>query len=116
MATAFNTLAKNSMLQGLLDWNPGSVGSSMIFGAYTTDSDTAVVTSETGTYGSPSGGAMDISSTVVLSIGAGNSITHMRIQKGSGAGQYYIYKKDVTTMSFTFAGTINITSARISLS
>ena len=115
MATEFNALAKNAMLQGLKDWNPGSVGSSMIFGAYTSDADGAIVTSQSGTYGTPSSGAMDITANVVLSISAGNTIVHMRIQKGTGT-IYVIYKKDVTTMTFTYAGTINITSAEISLS
>jgi len=118
MATAFHAVAKNVMLQGLLDWNPGTLGANMKFAAYSEDADGSVVGTPTaGTYSTPASGAMDITANVVLNIGAGNSIRHMRIQKGTAAGPavYIIYKKDVTTMTFTYAGTITVTSGEISL-
>lgn len=115
MATGFDTLAKNAMLQGLKDWNPGSVGTTFIFGAYSTDASASMVSSANGTYGTPSGGAMDITGNVTINVGAGNTITHMRIQKGTYPSDNTIYKKDVTSMAFTFAGTITVTSAEISL-
>jgi len=115
MATAFGVTAKNAMLQALKDWNPSSVGTAMNFGAYTTDADESGIVSAAGTYSTPASGAMDITANVVLNVPAGNTITHMRIQKGSGPTQSVIYKKDVTSMGFTFAGTITVTSGEISL-
>ena len=117
MATGFDSSAKNSMLQGLKDWEPASGFTAFTFGAFTTDADGALVESEDKTYGTIASGAMDISSNVVINIGASNSITHMRIMKlDTGTGDIYtIYKKDVTTMTFTYAGSITVTSAEISL-
>ena len=115
MATGSNVIVRNEMLQAILDYNPGSVGTTMKIGAYTTDSSVEVITTSSATYGTPSGGSMNISSNVVLNIPAGESVSHLRIQKGDYPNDTYIYKKDITTESFTFAGTITITSAQISI-
>jgi hypothetical protein len=115
MATGSNIIVRNEMLQAILDYNPSSVGTTMKIGAYTTDSSVAVITTASATYDSPSNGAMNISSNVVLNIGAGAEVGHLRIQKGDYPNDTYIYKKDISTESFTFAGTITITSAEISI-
>lgn len=115
MATNSNDLAKNAMLQAIKDWNPGSVGTTIKIGAYGSDVSASVITSASATYGTPSSGAMNISSNVVLSIGAGESVAHLRIQKGDYPNDTYIYKKDISEESFTYAGTITITSAEISI-
>lgn len=113
MATGSNVLAKNEMLQAILDWDANAGGTTMKIGAYTSDADGAVLASETATYGTPATSAMDITTNVVLNIDAGESVSHLRIEKP--ATGYYIYKKDITTESFTYAGTITITSAEISI-
>jgi hypothetical protein len=115
MATDSNVLARNAMLQALKDWNPGSVGTQIKIGAYSADSSVSVITAANATYGTPSSGSMALSANVVLNIGAGESVSHLRIQKGDYPNDTYIYKKDITTESFTFAGTITITSATISI-
>ena len=115
MATGSNTSVLNEMLQAIKDWDPGSFGATILIGAYTTDADTANLTSETATYSTPASGAMDITSNVVLNIDAGASVAHLRIHKSSYPNESYIYKKDITAESFTFAGTITITSAEISI-
>ena len=115
MATLFDALAKNAMLQGLKDWNPSSVGTTFIFGAYSTDASVSMVASANGTYGTPASGAMDITGNVTINVTAGNTVAHMRIQKGTYPNDNTIYKKDVTSMTFTYAGTITVTSAEISL-
>jgi|LGVF01.2.fsa_nt_gb hypothetical protein len=117
MATQSNVLAKNEMLQSIKDWNPGSAGAGIYIGAFSSDADTAEeATSAVVTYSTPASGAMDISANAVINISAGTSITHLRIRKtASGASMVYIYKKDITTESFTYDGTITITSAEISI-
>lgn len=115
MATGSNVAVRNMMLQAIKDWNPGSVGTTIKIGAYTSDSDTSVLTTASATYGTPSASAMNISSNVVLNISAGASVGHLRIQKGDYPNNYTIYKKDITAESFTYAGTITITSAQISI-
>lgn len=115
MATDSNLLARNAMLQALKDWNPGSVGTQIKIGAYTSDSSATVLDTANATYGTPSGGSMALSANVVLNIGAGESVSHLRIQKGDYPNDTYIYKKDITPESFTYAGTITITSATISI-
>ena len=119
MATEFNTLAKNAGLQGILDWNPDALGTTIYMVAYSSDVDGAYVAHATATYGTPSSGAMDITGNVTINIGAGNTITHLRIQKMNASAPtttaYPIYKKDVSSMAFTYAGTITITSGEISL-
>lgn len=115
MATGSSVAVRNEMLQAILDWNPSSVGTTVYIVAYTTDSDTGALDSETATYDTPASGAMDLSSNVVLNIDAGESVSHLRIQKGSYPNNHTIYSKDITTESFTYAGTITITSAEISI-
>jgi len=115
MATDTNILAKNQMLQAIKDWNPGLVGATIKIGAYASDSSASAIASNSATYGTPSGGAMNITANVVLSIPAGQTVTHLRIQKGDYPDDVYIYKKDITSESFTYAGTITITSAQISI-
>lgn len=115
MATGSNVLARNAMLQSILDWNPGAVGTTMLIGAYTTDVDTGLIEVATATYATPASSTMNITSNVVLNIGAGNTIAHLRIHKGSYPNDSYIYKKDITPEVFTLAGTITITSAEISI-
>ena len=115
MATGSNVITRNTMLQAIKDWNPGSVGTAIKIGAYTSDASASGVASTTATYGTPSAGAMNITSNVVLSISAGQSVAHLRIQKGDYPNDTYIYKKDITPESFTYAGTITITSAEISI-
>ena len=117
MATGFNAVAKDSMLEGLKVWAPVADTTAFTFGAFTTDADAALVVSTNGTYSIPASGAMNITANVVINIPADNSIAHMRIYKvvtGTGA-IHPIYGKAVTTMTFTYAGTITITSAQISL-
>ena len=111
-----NILVRNIMLEAILDWDPGSVGSAMLFGAYEADASNAVVTTESGSYGTPSGGSTNITSNVVLNIPADTTISHLRLQKGNNPNDTFIYKKDITPESFTFAGTITITSAEITIS
>jgi hypothetical protein len=115
MATGSNLLARNQMLQAIKDWNPGSQGTAIRIGAYETDNSASVVTAQTATYGTPASGSMNISSNVVLSIPENTSVGHLRIQKGDYPNDTFIYKKDIATESFTFAGTITITSAQISI-
>lgn len=115
MATQSNVIVRNAMLQAIKDWSPGSSGSTIKIGAFGSDVDADVITSETATYGTPTSGAMNISSNVVLNIDAGESVSHLRIQKGDYPNDNYIYKKDITEESFTYAGTITITSAEISI-
>ena len=111
MGTSSNPVALNEMLQAIKDWNIGGI--TILMGAYTTDIDTAVLTTAIATYSTPSAGAMDITSNVVLNIVAGSSVAHLRIQKTDAAN--YIYKKDIVAESFTYDGTITITSAAISI-
>ncbi len=115
MADGSNTAALNEMLQAIKDWSPDGL-TPIHMAAYTTDATAALITSTAATYGTPSAGAMDISSNVVLTIDAGESVSHLRIEKpGSTTDPVYIYKKDITTESFTYTGTITITSAEISI-
>lgn len=115
MATGSNVLVRDEMLQAIKDWSPGTAGTTIKIGAYTSDSSVSVITTSTATYGTPASGAMNISSNVVISIPAGESVAHLRIQKGDYPNDAFIYKKDITAESFTFAGTITITSAQISI-
>ncbi len=115
MATGSDVAVRNMMLQAIKDWNPGSVGTTIKIGAYTTDSDVSVITTANATYGTPSSSTMNITSNVVLNIGAGGSVAHLRIQKGDYPSNHTIYKKDITAEVFTFAGTITITSASITI-
>lgn len=115
MATGSNVLVRNAMLQAIKDWSPGTVGTGIKIGAYTTDASASGIAATACAYGTPSAGAMNITANVVLSIGAGESVGHLRIQKGDYPDDYYIYKKDIATENFTFAGTITITSAEISI-
>lgn len=116
MAASSNVTVRNLMLQAMLDWNPSAHGTTMKMGAYTTDADGAMLTTATATYGTPASGAVDISSNVVLNIVAGSSVAHLRIEKPyEGGVSNYIYKKDITAESFTYDGTITITSAEISI-
>ena len=116
MAASSSVTVRNEMLQAILDWNPSTNGTTMKIGAYTTDADASMLTTETATYSTPATSAMDISTNVVLSISAGESVSHLRIEKPYvGGTSNYIYKKDIATESFTYAGTITITSAEISI-
>lgn len=116
MAASSNVTVRNLMLQAILDWNPDTNGTTMKMGAYTTDADGAMLTTTTATYGTPSSGAVDISSNVVLNILAGSSVGHLRIEKPFVGGvSNYIYKKDITPETFDYDGTITITSAEISI-
>jgi hypothetical protein len=115
MATGSNVIARNAMLQAIKDWDPDSEGTTIKIGAYTSDSSDSVVATASATYGLISNGAMNISSNVVLNIGAGEEVGHLRIQKGDYPDDTYIYSKDISTESFTYAGTITITSAEISI-
>lgn len=115
MATGFDIQAKNIMLQALKDWNPSSAGTAFNFVVYSADADEAQRGSGVGTYGTPTSGSMNITSNVVINVSAGSDVTHIRIQKGSYPNNYTIYKKDITAISFPFAGSITITSAQISL-
>lgn len=115
MATGSNVLARNEMLQAIKDWTPDSLAP-IHMAAYTTDAMAAFLVSAVATYSTPASAAMNISSNVVLNIDAGESVSHLRIEKpGSTGYPVHIYKKDITTESFTFAGTITITSAEISI-
>ena len=115
MADSSNTLVRNAMLQAIKDWNPSSVGTAIIIAAYSADSDTAELKRATATYGTPASSSMNITDHLVLNIDAGDSVSHLRILKGTYPNDYYIYKKDITTESFTYAGSITITSAEISI-
>ena len=116
MATQSNVLARNAMLQAIKDWNPDSGGAGIYIGAFSADTDTAEVNSALATYSTPATSAMDITSNVVLTIPASGKVNHLRIRKtASGASMYYIYKKDITEETFTYEGTITITSAEISI-
>ncbi len=114
MATGSNVLARNAMLQAILDWNPGSSGTGINIGAFSADADAALEANTAATYSTPATSAMDITANVVINISAGITINHLRIYKDAGAGSY-VYKKDITAEVFTFAGTITITSAEISI-
>jgi|LGVE01.1.fsa_nt_gb hypothetical protein len=117
MAASSNVLARNEMLEAIKVWDPASGGAGIYIGAYSSDSDTAEESVSTVvTYSTPASGAMDISANMVINISAGVTINHLRIRKTvSGASQYFIYKKDITAEVFTYAGTITITSAEISI-
>ena len=117
MGTGSNTGALNEMLQAIKDWQPSTASDTVIhMAAYTTDIDTAVLTTAVATYSTPSAGAMDITGNVVLNIDAGESVAHLRIEKSPSTGTAeYIYRKDIVAETFTFAGTITITSAEISI-
>lgn len=115
MATGSDVAVRNMMLQAIKDWNPSSVGAQMKLAAYVSDSDASVITSANATYGTPATSAMNITGNVVLNIPAGTNVGHLRIQKGDYPNNHTIYKKDIITESFTFAGTITITSASISI-
>ena len=115
MAESSNVSARNEMLQAIKDWAPDSL-TPIHMAAYTSDATAAWITSTVATYSTPASAAMDITANVVLNIDAGESVSHLRIEKpGSSTDPVYIYKKDITTETFTFAGTITITSAEISI-
>jgi hypothetical protein len=115
MATGSNVLVKNAMLQAIKDWNPGSVGTQIKIGAYDGPISANVIATSNATYGTPFDGSMALSANVVLNIGAGETVSHLRIQKGDYPNDTFIYEKDITPEVFTFAGTITITSATISI-
>ena len=115
MATDINIAVKDAMLQAIQDWSPGSSGSTIRMGAYSADSSGAALTTTSASYNPPSGGVMSLAANVVLNIPAGSTVTHLRIQKGDYPNDNYIYKKDITSESFTYAGTITITSATMTI-
>jgi|GEM_PF-5010748 len=115
MATQSNVIARNAILQAIKDWDPGAFGATIKIGAYTTDADDGEIFSATATYSTPATSAMNITSNVVLTIPASSSIAHLRIHKGTYPNDNYIYKKDITAETFTYEGSITITSASMTI-
>lgn len=109
--------AKNAMLQGLKDYeHSGNAGFKVAAidtaaGVYSAD-----MTYETP--GATTSGVMNIVGTPVLNIAAGKTVNTLMIYKGTGttpAGWFQIAEKSIGNEVFTYAGTITITSATITL-
>lgn len=114
---AIKALAKNAMLQGLKDYSHSGITEFKVAaidtasGVYTAD-----LTYETP--GATTSGAMNIVGTPVLNISAGKTINTLMIFKGTGttpAGWFQIAEKTISSEVFTYAGTITITAATITL-
>lgn len=115
---AIKSGAKNAMLQGLKDYNHSG---QTAFKVAAVDSDGGVYSDDL-TYETPGAttiGVMNIVGTPVLNIAGGKTISKLYIYKGTGTnpmGWFLIAEKTIPSEVFTYAGTITITSATITLS
>ena len=67
-------------------------------------------------YKNPTGSAMEIPSNQVIYLPAGSHVNRLKSLKNSGDHAWVIFIKDIAQEDFTYAGSITITSATITIS
>ena len=116
MAITFADGAKNVALSGIRDYSASGV-TNFVIGAYPTggDAQSEIARSSAFAYNSPSGGAMALPSNIVINIPAGNTVAVLRVLKNTYPNEWNVVSKDITPEEFTFAGSITVTTATISI-
>lgn len=112
----FPVETKNVGLNALRAYSANSVTDFQI-SALEADSDEAVVASSTAfNYASASGGAITLPNDVVINVSAGKTITHLVIHKNTYPYMFRVVTVKLNTSEvFTYAGTITVETATITL-
>lgn len=115
--TTFSAQVKNVALDGIRGYEASGQALFQI-SVLSADSDEAVIASSpTFNYASPSGGAMALSANVVINVPASNTVTHISIHKNTYPNMFRISTTALdSSETFTYAGSITITSATITIS
>lgn len=116
MAITFASGAKNEALNGVRNYSASGVTTFRI-GAYPTggSADSEIAGSSAFSYDAPSAGAMALPSNIVINIPAGNTVAILRVLKNTYPNNWDVVSKDITPEEFTYAGSITITTATISI-
>jgi len=111
------TPIKNNLLEGIRAYSASGV-TNFRFGAYPSGGTTGdeISTSTGFAYNIPSGGSMSLPNNIVINVPAGAVVGEIWLLKNTTPNQWLVFKEVLPqTETFTYAGSITITSATISL-